>query len=224
MPIRPTPLINTETYHIFNRTIADQPIFSDDRICNRALKTFWFYQKRQQRKKLSDFLRMGGVAQEEFLSYMNTLPSIVALHCYCLMPNHFHLLVTQRTSGGISYFVGALQNSLAHFYNTLRGAKSPIFLPGFQAVHIDSDAQLMHVSRYIHLNPYTSSLVHSFTELYDFPWSSLKDYLSPSLDISMLDTSLINSLIGAPNKHRQFIDDQADYQRSLHFLTHSRSV
>jgi len=167
---------------------------------------------------------MGSITQEEFLSFMQSLPNIVALHCYCLMPNHFHLLVTQMMSGGISYFVGALQNSLAHYYNTLRGAKSPIFLPGFQAVHIDSDAQLMHVSRYIHLNPYTNSVVHSFAELYEYPWSSLKDYLDPGQDESMLETSLISGQLGAPNKHRQFIEDQADYQRSLHLLTHSRSV
>jgi putative transposase len=167
---------------------------------------------------------MGGKTREDFLSNRRALPNVIDLHCYCLMPNHFHLLITQKMIGGISYFIGALQNSLAHYYNTLRGVKSPIFLPAFQAVHINSDAQLMHVSPYIHLNPYTGSVVHSFAELYEYPWSSLKDYLEPGRDASMLDTSLISGLLGAPHKHRQFIEDQADYQRSLHLVTHSRSV
>lgn len=224
MPIRKIPLVNTETYHVFNRTITDQAVFSYDHICQRALKTLWYYQKRQQRKKLSDFIRMGSTAREEFLADLDALPGIISLHCYCLMPNHFHLLVTQKESGGISYFVGALQNSLAHTYNTLRGGKGPLFLPGFQAVHIDSDTQLMHVSRYIHLNPYTGSVVHSFAELYDYPWSSLKDYLNPGQAAAMLDTSLISGLLNPPHKHRQFIEDQADYQRSLHLITHSGSA
>ena len=82
----------------------------------------------------------------------------------------------------------------------------------------------MHVSRYIHLNPYTGSVVHSFAELYDYPWSSLKDYLNPGQAAAMLDTSLISGLLNPPHKHRQFIEDQADYQRSLHLITHSGSA
>lgn len=224
MPTRSTPFVNGDIYHVFNKTIADQAVFKEDRICERALKTLWFYQKRQQNTKLAEFLRMGAITREDFLSNRRALPNVIDLHCYCLMPNHFHLLITQKMIGGISYFVGALQNSLAHYYNTLHGVKGPVFLPTFQAVHIDSDAQLLHVSRYIHLNPYTSSIVRTFSALYNYPWSSLKDYLEPGSGASMLNTALISSLLGAPNQHRQFIEDQADYQRSLHLITHSRSV
>ena len=224
MPTRSQPLLNDEVYHVFNKTIVDQAIFSEKKICDYAIKTFWFYRKRQQRQKLSTFQRITDLYQQEFLEYFETLPNIVDIHCYCLMPNHFHLLLTQKMNGGISHFVGTCQNSLARFHNRLHGVSGPIFLPGFHSVHISSNAQLMHISRYIHLNPYTSSKVKTFSELYKYPWSSLQTYLNLSQDAGFLETSLIGNLVGSPDQHRQFIEDQADYQRSLHSLSHSGSV
>jgi len=218
MPSRSTPLTTHETYHIFNKTISDQAIFSDRRLCERTLKTLWFYQVHQKRLSFSSYLRLSNADQQTFQINYTHQPKIIDLHCFCLMPNHYHLLLTQQQDHGISYFVGTLQNSLAHYHNTKRTHKGPLFLPQFHAVHISSDSQLLHVSRYIHLNPYTSSMVNSFSDLYTYPWSSLPEYLNPNPNPHLLATNLISNLIGNPQKHRQFLEDRADYQRSLHHI------
>lgn len=218
MPVRTVPLTNHQTYHLFNKTVTEQSPFTNPQLASRTIRLLWFYQINQNQLPFSTYLRLSAKEQQSFIqSHQNSLKRAI-LHSYCLMPNHFHLLVTQIQSNGISSFVGNLQNSTARYFNTKRQTKGPLFLPQFKAVQISDDTYLMHVSRYIHLNPYTSSLVNSLDELERYPWSSLKDYLHPTPQNHLIDTTLLQGLIGPAHKHRAFIADRADYQRTLHQL------
>src|SRR5205823_11981573 len=101
----------------------------------------------------------------------------VEILCFCIMPNHWHLLVRQKVDRGISKFLSDAINSLTRYYNILHERSGPFFLPRFKSVAIRSEEQLIHVSRYIHLNPYSSGIINNFEDLINYPWSSFRGYM-----------------------------------------------
>ena len=72
------------------------------------------------------------------------------------MPNHYHLLLKEERSSGIIQFVSNFQKSYAKFFSTKRNRTGVLFRHNFQADHINNEEELIHISRYIHLNPVTS--------------------------------------------------------------------
>ena len=87
----------------------------------------------------------------------------------------------------------------------------------FKAVRIESEEQLLHVSRYIHLNPATSYLI-KVNQLVNYPWSSFKDYQKDTN--SFVNTSLVLNSFKSFKKYEEFVFDQADYQKTLDEIKH----
>src|SRR3989338_11621833 len=92
------------------------------------------------------------------------------------MPNHFHLLLKQKKEDGITRFMSDTVNSLTRFFNILHERKGPVFLPQFRSRQIHTREQLIHISRYQHLNPYSSRIVNTKEELLNYPFSSFNEY------------------------------------------------
>lgn len=178
-----------------------------------------FYRFNNLPTKLSRFLTL---SNDDRIKIMNNLKKendkLVDILAYCLMPNHFHLLLKQLKEKGISKFLSNFQNSYTRYFNTKGERDGSIFLDQFKAVLIKADEQLIHVSRYIHLNPYTSYVVKDIANLLKYPWSSLPEYLENHSKICGLDT--IMSYFKTPKDYQVFIQDQADYQRQLHTIKH----
>ena len=73
--------------------------------------------------------------------------------CFCLMPNHFHLLIKQNTKDGITKFMRRVSNSYVSYFNKKYERVGTLFQGKFKAALIRSESYLLHLSRYIHLNP-----------------------------------------------------------------------
>ncbi len=168
---------NDEIYHVFNRGVEKRPTFIDKRELNRALLTIDFYRFTKPPVKLSKFLSM---PKEDQIKLWESLKKdnevLVEIICFCLMPNHFHFMLKQKAENGISTFISNFTNSYTKYFNTKRTRIGPIFQGVFKSVHVGSDEQLIHVSRYIHLNPVASFVIKDI-DLFSYPWSSLPDYL-----------------------------------------------
>lgn len=213
MPGRKIPLITSQIYHVFNRGINRQPTFTSLREYKRAVLCLEFY-RLEQSYRLSKYLLLKTEKQKEILSEMSRKPRVKVL-AYCVMPNHFHLLVQQVQESGISKFLANVQNSYTRYFNTLHKRDGALFLDQFKAVRIETDEQLLHVHRYIHLNPYTGYIVKSLEDLYTYPWSSLEDYVTTRK--SFIDAEPIKSFLDE-KKYKTFLEDQADYQRELSLI------
>lgn len=142
---------------------------------------------------------------------------IVEILCYCLMPNHFHMLVKQLGDSGITKFMSRIQNSYTRFFNTKYDRIGPLFQGPFKAVLIETDEQLTHVSRYIHLNPFVANLVKT-PEKYD--WSSYKSFLVPGASNLEISKDEILGFFKSKSEYHNFVMDHADYARSLEAVKH----
>lgn len=135
------------------------------------------------------------------------------------MPNHFHLLLKQKVDNGISKFVANFSNSYTRYLNTKTRRIGPIFQGKFQAIRIETEEHLQHVCRYIHLNPYTSYLVKDLNDLENYPYSSFPEYLGKTKkDFCQKEDILYH--FKSPKKYREFVFNQADYQRSSNRIKH----
>ncbi|MBI3954483.1 transposase [Candidatus Collierbacteria bacterium] len=218
MPGRKLPLITDEIYHVMNKGIDDHLTFSNKRELDRAVSTLDFYRFSSPPIKFSRFVSLKEEEKSKIYSSMvKTNKHLVEILCFCLMPTHFHLLLKQVCDGGISKFLSNFQNSHTRYFNTSHERKGSLFYDQFNAVRIVSNAQLLHVQRYIHINPLTSFIVKDFDSLLKYPWSSLPIYQNPQ-NSSMCSTELILSQFKNTNDFLRFLSDHADYQRTLHLI------
>lgn len=220
MPGREIPLVNNEVYHIFNRGIASMPIFLNKRGYQRALEIIFYYQNSNLPMKYSKFLKMSLADRAELLDRLRVQQKwLVDVICYCLMSNHFHFLLRQKENNGISKFISNFTNSYTRYFNTKEERIGPIVQGKFKSVRIETEEQLLHVSRYIHLNPYTGYIVKTFQELEEYPYSSFPEYIGKS-QTNLCRKDLILSQFKHHLSYKQFVFDNASYQRELHKIKH----
>jgi len=140
-------------YHIYNRGVNKQEIFNNP----QDHEVFLHFLKRY----LTPFSSLS--KDERFLKFQPTwrtdIHKKVKLIAYCLMPNHFHLLVKQFVREGMTEFMRALSNSYVRYFNETYERIGPLFQGRFKAVLIETTPYLLHLTRYIHLNPIADDLV-----------------------------------------------------------------
>ena len=86
---------------------------------------------------------------------------LVSIGAYCLMSNHFHILVRAKNTEGISKFMRKLSTAYASYFNKKHERTGSLFEGNFKAEHVDNDRYLKYLFAYIHLNP---------VKMYDRDW------------------------------------------------------
>lgn len=221
MPGRKFPLITNQIYHVFNRGVAHQPIFIDKRDYFRAVDSMAYYQNSKPSLKYAKFLKLPTQDREKFLEQLqNSNDKLVENICYCFMPNHFHFLIKQLIDGGISKFLSNFTNSYTRYFNIKNQRDGSLFSGKFKSVRIETDEQLLHTSRYIHLNPYTSYVVKRIENLETYPYSSFPEYLKESSFTGLCNRDVIISNFSKKKSYKDFVFDNSDYQRKLDEIKH----
>jgi putative transposase len=220
MPGRTAPIVTNKIYHVFNRGIASQPTFLEKRNYDRALESLFYYQNCNLPIKYSKFLSLSVKERTKILEDLSKKNDrMVEIISYCLMPNHFHLLLRQVKDNGISKVLGDFTNSYTRYINTKLERTGPIFSGKFKSVRIETEYQLIHVSRYIHLNPYTAYLVRDIEGLINYPYSSFPEFLGKT-NFNHCSKDVILSEFKNVEHYKKFVTDQKDYQRELDRIKH----
>ena len=160
-------------YHVYNRGNRKQNIFLQSRDYKRFLERLKEYKDKFE----------------------------VTILGYCLMPNHFHLLLRQETDNPISLFMLRLGTSYAKYFNIKYNEVGSLFQGRFKAKLIDSDEYLLQVSRYIHRNPIPISTPG--VELALYPWSSYAAYVNGKKD-DIVDPSYMFSYFTKNNPAKDY--------------------
>ncbi len=114
---------------------------------------------------------------------------VVELLCYCLMGNHFHMLLYQQEQGNVAKFMQSVLTSYTRYFNKKYKSSGPLLESRYKASLIDADAYLMHISRYIHLNPrYWQRYPYSSLSFYYK--SSAPDWLSQQKVIDLFESEV----------------------------------
>jgi len=220
MPGRKTIFVTGKIYHVFNRGNAYRPIFLTTRDYRRFLKTINFYRYLSLPLRLSKYLILSKKRRADLEEHLNKEGEIlVEIVSFCLMPNHYHFLLKQVKDQGISKYLSQIQNSYSRYFNIKKKRVGSIFQGRFKARRVETEEQFIHLSRYIHLNPYSSYVVKSVRDLKDYPWSSLPDYLGQA-NHSFVKKELVFNLFQNKKDYQNFVFDQADYQRELENIKH----
>ncbi len=184
-------------YHLYNRGVNKDRIFHDD----QDYATFLNFLKRHLSKEpQSD--RLGR-------SYKH-LYKDVALISYCLMPNHFHLFVLNKTQRGIEELMRSIATSYSIYYNKKYQRIGPLFQGRYKASLIESEHYFAHISRYIHRNPsnyrtYSYSSYQALTKGWDVKWLNEAEFW--------------NTFDGTIEEYIDFVDDYDDFKESLDFIS-----
>ena len=128
----------------------------------------------------------------------------ISLHCYCLMDNHFHLLVYQTNQHAMQRLMRGVMTAYSRYFNKKYDRSGGLFESRYKASRISSDEYLMHITRYIHLNP---------KDWLAYPYSSIHSYFYGPPD--WLKPEPIVELFGSLPKYADFLNDYVDYKESL---------
>ncbi len=219
MPARFYPFVNNYYYHIFNRGVNKQPIFNGIIDFKRAVNLLRFYSFKDYPIRFSKFLLLSSDQRKEIWTRLSNSQKYSDIISYCFMPNHFHLLLKQNIDKGISKFMANFQNSYTKYFNLKNDRVGHLFQGQFKAVKIDSEEQLLHVSRYIHLNPFSSGLMEKIDDLSNYKWSSFPEYIT-DVPFEICNKDVVLASFKNRNTYKEFAFDNADYQKNLENIKH----
>ncbi len=148
-------------FHAQNIGVEKRIIFEDEKDCKRFIDTINHYKSTTPPSRFAFRKRTRG----EKAADPTPLVDIVA---YCLMPNHFHLLLKENQTGGVSKFLSKVSNSYTKYYNSRHKRSGSLFKGRFKSAKIET-SQLQDIARYIHLDPFVKKIVRNIN---NFPFSS----------------------------------------------------
>ncbi len=219
MARRLVPLITGYYYHVYNRGVNKRRIFTHKHEYVHTINLIKFYNYVDYPIRFSKFMLLHKDQRKEIWQRLSKSNKYTDILSYCLMPNHFHFLIKQNVDHGISKFIGNFQNSYVKYFNIKNQRVGPLFQGQFKAVKIDTKEQLLHVSRYIHLNPYSSGIVANTEKLASYKWSSLQEYLNEA-KFPFCDKDDILSNFKSKNSYKEFVLNNAGYQKELEDTKH----
>lgn len=188
MSARPPIFTPGGIYHVYNRGHNKQTIFYEAKDYQRYLKRLGEYLEKHE----------------------------VTTLAYCLMPNHVHLLLRQDGDEPIERFIHRLHTAYTMYFNIKYEKVGAVFQGRFKAKIIDTDEYLLHVSRYIHINPI--ELVYEYAQgpalsvgLGSYPWSSYGEYVETRsaliCDPTIIRNYFSNSSMYGKTTYQSFVEE-----------------
>lgn len=192
-----------EFYHIYNRGNSKQVIYKDEADYVRFQKLL-FLSNTTESFKL-EYLRR----DRKSVYQIERAQPLVSKAAYCLMPNHYHILLTPHTEQGVSLFMKKLGTGYAMYFNNRYDRTGSLFEGKFRSRWVDTDEYMKYVYAYIHLNPIkdrNNGAAISISDLLQYRFSSLPDYFASQ---SRVEAAIIDN---SPFPHYH---DAVDLKRDL---------
>ncbi|MDP4030672.1 MAG: transposase [Candidatus Beckwithbacteria bacterium] len=182
-------------YHLYNRGVAKLPVFLDD----QDYKVFLSYLKTYLSSPENDIQAFPSRKLKNYFEKIKLL-------AYCLMPNHFHLLMWQKEINGLSTFIHSLLTKYSMYFNKKYKRVGPVFQGKLKGVIVQSEPQFIYLSKYIHRNPLD---ITSGPGPEVHPYSSYRNYLGVINQQWVDATEILSyfSKINRANSYRAFVEE-----------------
>lgn len=199
-----------DLFHALNRGVDKRIIFQDNQDYARFVHDMYAFNTTEaasntRRTKMFDL--RSRTSDEVSHTEMRSGEQLVDIHGWCLMGNHYHLLLGARVEGGLSLFLRRLNVGYAKYFNERYKRSGTLFQGRTKKILIDTDAHLLHILNYVHLNPL--DLLESAADwrggvigdsdaainyLHSYKWSSFNDYAGKRNFPSVITTSFFNEV------------------------------
>ena len=208
MAYRRTAFTPGEWYHCYTRGVEKRRVFENSRDYERFLEGLYLSNSVEQTPRGNfQHLSHGEILQ------LPRVGALVAVGAYCLMPNHFHILLKELRPNGITKFMQRLGTSYTMYFNVKNERVGGLFVTPFRSKHIADDRYYQRVAQYIHLNP---ADVVGFTRIAEYRYSSLLDYYGEVRDArAILDKESFNLLRATMPPYKKLVTEAAEYHASL---------
>ena len=210
--MRKVEFANGHLYPIYNRGVEKRDIFLDESDYQRFLTGLTEFNTPSP-------VNIALIKHSKIGTLIKKSPDfLVKIHAFCLMPNHYHLLLEQVRDNGISDFMQKLGIGYVMYRNVKYGRVGPLFQGRFKAKLIEEEIYLTHLLRYIHLNPveliepkWKEKGINDWKKVLKFldsyKWSSKHDYNGKQTYPNIVSTEFLLELLGGPKGHREFINE-----------------
>jgi putative transposase len=213
---------NDNFYHCYNRGVDKREIFLDNSDFARFVHYLYALNDITEYENLSrTILKSNEGGRTSLILNADRGEKIVDVVCFCLMPNHYHLLLSQRIDGGITKFMRKLGTAYAMYFNGKYERSGTLFQGRFKAINVSDDEYLRHLTRYIHLNPLDmvdkkwregmlSNSQKSLDYLEKYKWSSYRDYIGQNNFPSVIDPSNVKNFFESGKDYKLFVESWAE--------------
>lgn len=201
-----------EIYHVTTKSIAGYVIFNNETEYLRMKQLIRYYQLENPPVRFSYFVAKRK-DKDEFVNSEDrqSRKNLIRIIAYCFMPTHIHLIIQQLKQNGISIYINRVLNSYTRYFNIKHHREGPLWTGRFKRILVETDEQLIHLTRYIHLNPVTAYLVNK-PELWQF--SSYQEYIAKE-SIKDKICEFEHLVETSSGEYKKFVNDQISYQRKL---------
>lgn len=202
-------------YHLYNRGVEKRNIFLDEQDFTVFLSYLKTYLLPKDLTLLNSIISSSQSSPKDKsqalrLLKLNNFSEEIELHAFALLPNHFHLLVKQSAENSIDRFLNSLGTRYTQYFNSKYKRVGSLYQGVYKGVLVETDEQLLHLSRYIHLNPFVwlNEPVRNFQKI-QLP-SSLENYLG-NRTFPWLKTDQILSYFNKIDSHSSYYKFLEDY-------------
>jgi putative transposase len=161
-----TKIVENVIYHVYARGINKMRIFRD-------LNDYRFFFYLLKKYLSPNFKQKKIIFGVEISIPVNSVYDLVALEAFCLMPNHFHLLLLNLKVDGVTKLMRRVLSNYSAYYNKKYNRQGPVIQGSFRSVAVTDEWYLLTLGVYIHVNALKAGLV---TNLMDYPFSSYQNY------------------------------------------------
>jgi len=182
--------VSNGIYHVYNRGVEKRNIFEDKQDYGVILKYLKEYLSPPPKPEdLKTIFNLRGGTFKGIRRQPKNYNKQVELMAYCIMPNHFHLLIKQNTDRVMIDFLRSLLTRYSIYFNKKYDRVGKLFQGHYKAVLVTEDNYLLHLSRYIHLNPseYTDNLEDAYSSYADYLGLRKTEWVKPDLILNFFN-------------------------------------
>jgi putative transposase len=215
-------IIAGEIYHIYNRGTEKRSIFLDDSDYLRFIHDLFEFNDENPAFNIGHFFNKNRKRDEaeyidvrrQYIERRRGRKMLVEILAFCLMPNHYHLLLKPKKDSGITEFIKKINGGYAKYFNNKYERTGTLFQGKYKSILVKKDAYFIHLPYYIHLNPldlkfpeWRDGKIKNYKEamkfLENYRWSSFLDYIGKKNFPSVTQREFLLRFFGGAEQYKK---------------------